>query len=266
MRLKERVAIITGGGTGIGRATALLFAAEGAKVVIAARRMSKLNDVVHEIEAAGGSAMAVQADIGDERQIKRIFEESIKAYNKIDILVNNSATGHAETEVAELKTEEFTKVVEVNLIGTMICCREALKHMIKQKSGSIVNISSVAGVYGHPTISGYGSSKAGIIGLTKTLAMEVGKYNIRVNSISPAGTETDMFGEFINAKSRELGISREEVLKRITDPYYSLRRIAQPEEQAKAILFMASDDASAVTGQNLIVDCGFHIVQPNEII
>jgi len=154
--------------------------------------------------------------------------------------------------------------VDVNLTGTMLCCREVLKSMIPRKGGNIVNISSVAGITGHPALSDYSATKWGIIGLTQTLAIEVGEYNIRVNSISPAATNSERFVGSVRRMARDLGITYEEMMGKILQSY-SLKRIAGASEIATAAVFLASDDSSAITGQNLVVSCGFHMLQPNEI-
>jgi NAD(P)-dependent dehydrogenase (short-subunit alcohol dehydrogenase family) len=260
MKLKDRVAIVTGGGTGIGRATAVTFASEGSKVVVAARTLSRLEEVVEEIRSGGGQAKAIQTDISDEKQVQRMVAQALKDYGQIDILVNNSAVANAAL-VVDMVLDDWNEVLAVNLTGTMLCSREALKSMIPRKSGSIVNISSVAGIYGVPGLGAYSASKWGVIGLTQTLAIEAGEYNIRVNSISPAATRTERFVGPQKARADALGVPFEEVMSEIL-PRYSLKRIADPSEIAAAALFLASDDASAITGHNLVVSCGFHAIHP----
>jgi 3-oxoacyl-[acyl-carrier protein] reductase len=260
MKLKDRVAIVTGGGTGIGRATAVIFASEGARVVVAARTLSRLEEVVEEIQSGGGQAEAIQTDISDEKQVQRMVAQTLNDYDQIDILVNNSAVANGAL-VADMVLDNWNEVLAVNLTGTMLCSREVLKPMIPRKSGSIVNISSVAGIYGVPGLGAYSASKWGVIGFTQTLAIEVGEYNIRVNSISPAATRTDRFVSPQKARADALGVPFEEVMSEIL-PRYSLKRIADPSEIAAAALFLASDDASAITGHNLVASCGFHAIHP----
>jgi NAD(P)-dependent dehydrogenase (short-subunit alcohol dehydrogenase family) len=266
MRLKDRVAIVTGGGTGIGEAIAKVFAAKGATVVLASRSLGRLEGVVHRIEKSGGKAKAVQTDIGDEKQVQRMVAQTVSDFGKIDILVNNAAaTEERVAEVSEMTLELWNKSISINLTGTMLCSREVLKHMIPRKSGSIINVSSIAGVKGSPGRSPYVVTKWAINGLTETMAIEVGKYNIRVNSLSPAATDTGMFSSIIDTLAKPLNISHDEMMTKILR-HYSLRRIVKPDEVGTTALFLASDDSSGITGQNLIVSCGFHMLDPDEVM
>jgi NAD(P)-dependent dehydrogenase (short-subunit alcohol dehydrogenase family) len=261
MRLKDRVAVVTGAGTGIGKATAITFAAEGAKIALVGRTLSRLEEVTKEIKVKGGTAKANQCDVSDEKQVRRLMADVVREFGQIDVLVNNHAGGRGGGPIADMDLDGWNETVAIDLTGTMLCCREALKNMIPRKKGSIVNISSIAGVTGAPFLGPYPASKAGIIGLTMTLSMEVGEYNIRVNSISPAATRTDRFEDPQKAAAKARGISYEEYMKEI-HTHYSLNRIAEPSEVAAVILFLASDESSAVTGQNLIVSCGYHSPHP----
>ncbi len=260
-RLQDKVAIITGGGTGIGRATAVLFAAEGAKVVVTARRLPVLEDVVKEITDSGGVAKAIRCDVSDEKQVERMVAETVAAFGQLDILVNNHAGGRGGGPVASMDLGGWNESIAIILTGTMVCCREALKFMIPRRKGSIVNVSSLAGMYGVAGLSPYGVSKWGVIGLTQTLSIEVGEYNIRVNAVSPGATRTDRFEDPQKEFAKARGITYEDWMKQFLE-HYSLGRIAQPSELAAAILFFASDEASAITGQNLVVDCGWHALHP----
>jgi len=265
MRLKDKVAIVTGGGMGIGKAIALVFASEGAAVVVAARTLSRLEEVAEDIKSRGGKAKAIQTDISDQKQVQRMVAQTIDEYGHIDILVNNSAAPPTpDVNVVDMILDDWNRTLAVNLTGTMLCCKEVLKRMIPRKTGNIINISSVAGISGHPTRSSYAVSKWGVIGLTETLAIEVGVHNIRVNCISPAATGTERFKNALRGRAKVLGISYEELLNKMTSQY-SLGRIAEPSEMATVALFLASDDSSAITGQNLVVSCGLHITQPQEI-
>ncbi len=261
MRLKDKVAIITGGGTGIGRAIAITFASEGAKVVVAARTLSRLEEVVEEIKSRAGEAKAIQTDVSDEKQVERMADETIREYGKIDVMVCNHAGGGGGGNVVDLDLEGWRETLAINLTGTLLCCRAALKDMIPRRSGSIVNISSVAGMYGVPGLSAYSASKWGIIGLTQTMAIEVGQYNIRVNSISPAATRTERFESPQRAIAKAMNIPYEEREREMLT-HYALKRIAEPSEIASAALFLASDESSAITGHNLVVSCGFHAIHP----
>jgi len=265
MKLKDKVAIITGGGSGIGRATSLAFAREGAKVVAAARNLPRLEEVVEAIKANGGKARAIQTDISDREQIKRLVARTIDEFGQVDILVNNAAamaTNNADT--VDMNLDNWDTALATSLTGTMLCAREVLKNMIPRKSGNIVNVSSVAGLSGVPKESPYAACKWGVIGFTETLAIEAGKHNIRVNCISPGATLTDEFDEWIKRSAKDVGLTYEQVMTKLCDNN-ALKRAAKPEEIANCIVFLASDDASAMTGANLVASCGFHITHPNMI-
>jgi len=263
MRLKDRVAIITGGATGIGKAISQAFANEGAKVVIAARTLPRMEEMVEVIKSQGGQAMAIQTDVVDHEQVKRMVAKTVEAFGQVDVLVNNAARGtYNNADVADMDLKEWYISLDANLTGPMLCCKEVLKDMIPRRSGSIINVSSVAGISGVPRESPYAASKWGLIGLTETLAIEVGIYNIRVNSISPGATRTSEFDDWVHTSAKNAGVSYEKVMAKLTDNN-SIKRIAEPAEIAAAIVFLASDDASALTGHNLVVSNGFHITHPN---
>jgi NAD(P)-dependent dehydrogenase (short-subunit alcohol dehydrogenase family) len=265
MKLKDKVAIVTGGGTGIGKAISLALADEGAAVVIAARNMSRLEQAAKDITSRGGKAKAIQADISKHEQVEQMVNETIREFGHIDILVNNAARGtFNNADVVDMNLKEWHDSLAINLTGMMFCCREALKDMIPRKSGNIVNISSVAGISGVPKESPYATSKWGVIGLTETLAIEVGGFGIRVNCISPGATRTQEFEDWVKVSASDAGISYEEMMSKITDNN-AIKRIAEPSEIAACVVFLASDDSSAITGHNLIASCGFHIVHPNMI-
>jgi NAD(P)-dependent dehydrogenase (short-subunit alcohol dehydrogenase family) len=261
MRLKDKVAIVTGGGTGIGKAIVRLFASEGAKMVLASRTFSRLEEVVGEIKAAGGEAIAIPVDITNEEQVKQMVDRTLKEYNRIDILVNNSAAGSVFCNLVDMNVNDWVNELNTNLVGTMLCTREVLKAMIPRKSGSIIHVSSIAGIYGVPGRSAYSASKWGVIGFMEAIAIEAGEYSIRVNSISPAATKTDRFERVQRNIAEARSISYEEAIGGMLG-HYALKRIAEPSETAAAALFLASDDSSAITGHNLVVSCGFHPVHP----
>jgi len=259
MRLKDKVAIVTGGGTGIGRAISYAFASEGAAVVLAARTLSRLNEVAEDIKSRGGKAKAIQTDISDEKQVQHMIAQTHNDYVLVDILVNNSGITGPTANVVDMDLNEWNKVLAVNLTGAMLCAREVLKTMIVRRSGSIINIGSEGGRSGYPLRSPYCVSKMGIIGLTETLAIEVGEYNIRVNCISPAAVRGERITNRLKARAKAMGISYDEAMTRLTNNY-SLKRIAEPSEVATAAVFLASDEASAITSHTLVVSCGMHIV------
>jgi len=265
MKLKDKVAIITGGGTGIGKAISFAFAREGAMVALAARTLPRLEEVAKAIKAKGGRAIAIQTDISDHEQVKRMVAQTISEFGQIDILVNNAARGtFNNADVADMNLGEWHDSLAANLTGPMLCCREVLKHMVPRQSGNIVNVSSVAGISGVPKESPYAATKWGLIGLTETLAIEYGRYNIRVNCISPGATRTQEFEDWVRGSAKDAGLSYEQVMAKLSENN-ALKRIAETEEIANCIVFLASDDSSAVTGHNLVASCGFHITHPNEI-
>jgi 3-oxoacyl-[acyl-carrier protein] reductase len=255
MKLKDKVAIITGGGRGIGKAISLAFASEGAAVVVAARNLSRLEEVAKEIKTKGGKAKAIQTDISDHEQVKRMVAQTIDEYGQIDVLVNNAAAmTTTNADVVDMNLDDWDNALAVSLSGTMLCTREVLKTMIPRRSGNIINIKE----------SPYSTTKWGIIGFTEALAIEVGKIGIRVNCISPGATRTEEFEEWVKRSAADAGISYEEMMSKIADNN-ALKRIAEPSEIAACVVFLASDDSSAMTGHNLIASCGFHLIHPNMI-
>jgi NAD(P)-dependent dehydrogenase (short-subunit alcohol dehydrogenase family) len=264
MRLKDKVAIVTGGGKGIGKAIALAFASEGATVVVAARDLSKLEETADEIKSKGSKAKAIQTDIADEKQVQGMVTETLKEYGQIDILVNNGAIAGPRANVVDLKLADWNEVLAINLTGSLICAREVLKHMIPRRSGVIINIAAEGGRTGdgrsgYPMRSPYCCAKMGLIGLTETLSVEVGQYNIRVNAISAAAVRGERMQKLWKARAEALGITIEE-LERKAMERYSLRRPAEPSELASCAVFLASDESSAITGQTVVNHCGHHTI------
>ena len=190
---------------------------------------------------------------------------TVDHYGQINILVNNAAQGtFNNTDVVDMELDEWHKSLATNLTGPMLCCREVLKHMVPRRSGNIVNVSSVAGMSGVPRESPYAASKWGLIGFTETLAIEVGRHGIRANCISPGATRTQEFEDWVKTSAKTVGLSYDEVMKKLAENN-ALKRIAETEEIANCIVFLASDDSSAMTGHNLVASCGFHITHPNMI-
>ena len=190
-RLKDKVAIVTGSSSGIGKAIALRFGAEGAKVVVMARRMALCEQTVVQISQAGGEAWAMQTDVADERQVERLIEETVKRYGRLDILVNNAGI-IAGGRIAETTTKSFDEVINVNLRGTLFCCRAGFKQMKKQGGGTIINMSSVAGLQAWAGTGTYSASKHGMMALTKSLADEGRPHHIKVSAICPGGVADDL--------------------------------------------------------------------------
>jgi len=192
-RLKEKVVIVTGSSSGIGKAIALRFGAEGAHVVVTARRMALCEQTVAQIMKSGGEAWAIQTDVADERQVERLMDETVKHYGRLNILVNNAGVV-AGGRLAETTTKAFDEVMNVNLRGTFFCCRAGFMQMKKQGGGTIINISSVAGVQAWAGTGTYSASKHGIMALTKSLADEGRPYHIKVMAICPGGVADDLVG------------------------------------------------------------------------
>jgi NAD(P)-dependent dehydrogenase (short-subunit alcohol dehydrogenase family) len=262
-RLKDKVAIVTGGGTGIGKAIAKGFVQEGATVVVAARTVARLEQAVKEFQAMGGTAMAIPTDVAVEQQIIDMVAETIKAFGKVDILVNNSGIGGPTANVVDLKLEEWNQILAIDLTGSMLCSKEVLKHMIPRKSGNIINIGAEGGRSGdgrsgYPMRAAYCCAKIGVIGLTETLAQEVGEYGIRVNAISAAAVRGERFDNVIKGRAKAQGIAFEDAMRKAMDKY-SLKRAVEESELANTAVFLASEESSAITGQTICAHAGLHI-------
>lgn len=253
MLLRDKVALITGGGAGIGRATALRFAREGAKVVISDLDQDGMEATREEIEKNGGHAAALVANVADRQDVQRMVDTVLEKYDRLDILINNAGinldslvTRIKDGEVSFMTDEKWDAVLDVNLKGTWLCSQIASVPMIQQKYGRIVNTSSV-GALGNIGQANYAASKAGVIGLTKTLALEWARFNISVNCVAPGATETRMTA----------GIP--EKIMKVLIAKIPFRRLAKPEEIASAHLFFASNEADFITGQVLFVDGGMSV-------
>ena len=240
--LQDRVAIVTGASRGIGRASALALAASGAKVVVNyAASSAAAEALVSEIQAAGGAAIAIQADVSQAEQVESLFEQTMSHFGRVDVLVNNAGITR-DTLLLRMKLADWQAVIDLNLTGVFLCTKAASKIMLKQKSGRIINIASVAGQMGNPGQANYSAAKAGVIGFTKTVAKELATRGITVNAIAPGFITTDMTE----------GLAADEILK-----YIPLGRYGQPAEIAGAVRFLAADPAAAyITGQTLNVDGG----------
>lgn len=259
MKLKDRVAIVTGGGKGIGKAISLAFAAEGAIVVMAARDRAGLEDTAEEISSKGGRADFIVTDVRYEGQVKHMIAYTLEKYEGVDVLVNNSAVGGPTANLRDMDVDVWNDVLAVNITGPMLCSKEVLKPMIAAGKGNIINIGSEGGRSGFPMRGPYAVTKRGIIALTETQAIEVGEYNIRVNCISPGRVRGERLENVVKDKAEALGITYDEVMADLLIDY-SIKRLIDPSEVASVAVFLASDDSSAITGQTLVVNCGKHMM------
>jgi 3-oxoacyl-[acyl-carrier protein] reductase len=244
--LTDKIALVTGASQGIGRATALALAIAGAKVAVAARNTEKLAALVTEIESTGGAALAVPMDVADAAQIKTGFQQTLAKFGKLDILVNNAAITR-DTLALRMKLEDWDAVLRTNLTGAHLCIQQALGAMLKQRSGRIINISSVVAETGNPGQANYVASKAGLIGLTRAIAVEVASRSITVNAVAPGFIETPMTAPL----SQEIKDKMKTIIP--------LGRFGSDQDVAAAVVFLASDEAAYITGQVLDVNGGLHM-------
>ena len=244
MQLKGKTAVVTGGSRGIGKSIALMLASRGANVVVNyTSSRESAESVVKEIETMGVSGMAVKADVSKAAEVENLVNEVLKAYGSIDILVNNAGITR-DNLIIRMSEQDFDDVINTNLKGAFICTKSVARVMIKQKSGKIINVSSVVGITGNAGQSNYAAAKAGIIGFTKSMAKELAKRGINVNAVAPGFIETDMTSKLPEKV-------KEEFVNNIP-----LMRTGKPEDVAKAVLFLASEYSDYITGQIINIDGG----------
>lgn len=253
MRLKDKAAIVTGAGSGIGQATAVLFAEQGAGVAVADVDVAAGNETVAEIRRNGGRAVFCQWDISSEADAKRCCAETVSAFGQIDILVNNAAT--FVLKGLDATVEEWQRSLNVNIIGTALCTKYAVEEMKKTGKGAIVNLASKCGFIAQPGFIAYSTTKAAIIQMTRGLALDLAPFGIRVNCVCPSTILTRASHEHM----ARLGVKLDDFLKEEARKHL-LNRVGEPREVAYAVLFLASDEASFITGTHLLVDGGYTAV------
>lgn len=243
MRLENKVAIITGGGGDIGRETAVRFTNEGARVIVADIREEAAQKTASIIQESGGEADYIRCDMTNPEEVKNMVGKAIDTFGKLDIFFNNAGVNSVEKKLPDVSLEEWEKVMDINIKGVFLGMKYAIPKMTS--GSSIINTASIAGIKGQKLVSAYSASKSGVITLTKTAATEFGRKNIRVNAIAPGITDTNMVEDWKKTDKWP-----------ILSTANALRRIGKPEEIANAVVFLASDEASFITGETLVIDGG----------
>jgi len=249
VRLEDKVAVITGAGQGLGRAYALRFVEEGAHVVVADVQEDKANSVVQEVRDLGGKGLAVKVDVSDPDSVRDMFDQTVERFGYVDVLINNASI-FSTIEMKpfeEITLEEWNRLMAVNLTGSFLCCQAVAPHMREREQGRIINISSGVVLMGRPFYAHYVASKAGIIGLTRALANELGGDNITVNTITPGPTETEVPRETVSPEQAKAMIEAQAIPRRET-----------PEDLVGVAVFLASEDSRFITGQVINVDGGLN--------
>ena len=257
MRLSGQVALITGGGRGIGRAVALRFVSEGAAVMLAATKREPLEATAAEIRKAGGRAATAVVDVADEAAVKTVVAATLGELGRLDILVNNAGVGGPTLRVVDMERADWDRTLAVNVTGAFLCSKHAIPHMVARKSGRIINVTSIAGLMGYPLRSPYAVSKWGMIALTRTLAGELGEHGITVNAIAPGAVRGERVEGVIAARAAALGRPAADVERELFVDPTALKRMVGPDDVAATAAFLASNDAANITGETISVSAGF---------
>jgi NAD(P)-dependent dehydrogenase (short-subunit alcohol dehydrogenase family) len=244
--MNTQVVLITGGLTGIGRATALAFAEEGARVVVSGRRDEEGKKLVSEIRKSGAEAEFIRADVRREEDVRNLIDKTVERFGRLDVAVNTAGTEGVPGPITEQTAESYAATFDTNVLGTLLSMKHELRVMLPQKNGSIVNVSSTYGHTGALGASVYSASKHAVEGLTKSAALEVAGTGVRVNAVAPGPIETAMLNRFTGTAERKAGLAST----------VSLKRVGKPEEIAQTIAFLSSDKASFITGASYLVDGG----------
>jgi NAD(P)-dependent dehydrogenase (short-subunit alcohol dehydrogenase family) len=256
MTLQGRVAIVTGGGRAIGKVIALRLAQAGADVALAGLDEAELAATAGEVEALGRRALAVVADVAHEDQVQALADRVRQAWGRIDVLVNNAGIIGPTAPVEQVRRTDWERVLAVNLTGAFLCCRAVLPDMLARRAGKIINISSIAGKIAYPLRAPYAVSKWGLIGLTLTLAKEVGPYNVQVNAVCPGPVEGERMRGVIERRAQELGRTPAEVERSYTEATV-LKRFVRAEDVAELVAYLASPAGDNMTGQAIDVAAGY---------
>ena len=251
-RLEGKVAIITGGGSGIGETTAIIFAREGAKVALAGRRVAKIQAVADRIISEGGEALVVQTDVRYADQVQNLVSKTVERFGKLNVLFNNAGVRASRSTVVEVSEEEYERTMATDVKGLWLCCKYAIPEMIRSGGGSIINCSSISAFIGQPLQGVYNVTKGGIDVLSKCMAVDFAKHNIRVNNVNPGWVKTEMNEEELARWKAEGSKELEEVLR-----LHPLGRLGEPEDVAWAVVYLAADESSWVTGASFLVDGGY---------
>ena len=244
--LKNKVAIVTGGTSGIGRDTAVLFAEAGAKVVVAGRREAEGRETIDLIRAAGGEGLFLKTDVSKAAEVRSMVEKTVEKFGRLDVAFNNAGIEGTWKPIVELSEDDWDRTIDINLKGVFLCLKYEIQQMLKNGGGTIVNMASVAGLMGSPSASPYCASKHGVIGLTRTAALECAKQKIRVNAVCPAVIESPM----------ENRLFSEPEVHKFAVGMHPIGRIGKAREVSEAVLFLSSDKSTFMTGHYMVIDGG----------